>query len=65
MEDEVSKAVRKVYPVRSAVIHKSQLLQSGVVSESGPTLDEIHAGEERKTAETAARKAVALAAAAD
>ena len=65
MEDEVSKAVRKVYPVRSAVIHKSQLLQSGVVSESGPTLDEIHAGEERKTAETAARKAAALAAAAD
>ena len=65
MEDEVSKAVRKVYPVRSAVIHKSQLLQSGVVSESGPTLDEIHADEERKTAETAARKAAALAAAAD
>jgi predicted flap endonuclease-1-like 5' DNA nuclease len=65
MEDEVSKAVRKVYPVRSAVIHKSQLLQSGVVSESGPTLDEIHAGEERKTAESAARKAAALAAAAD
>ncbi|MDC0055837.1 helix-hairpin-helix domain-containing protein [Deltaproteobacteria bacterium] len=65
MEDEVSKAVRKVYPVRSAVIHKSQLLQSGVVSESGPTLDEIHANEERKTAETAARKAAALAAAAD
>jgi small subunit ribosomal protein S3Ae len=65
MEDEVSKAVRKVYPVRSAVIHKSQLLQSGVVSESGPTLDEIHADEERKIAETAARKAAALAAAAD
>jgi small subunit ribosomal protein S3Ae len=65
MEDEVSKAVRKVYPVRSAVIHKSQLLQSGVVSGSGPTLDEIHADEERKIAETAARKAVALAAAAD
>ena len=65
MEDEVSKAVRKVYPVRSAVIQKSQLLQSGVVSESGPTLDEIHADEERKTAETAARKAAALAAAAD
>lgn len=65
MEDEISKAVRKVYPVRSAVIQKSQLLQSGVVSESGPTLDEIHADEERKTAETAARKAAALAAAAD
>ncbi|MGY8701772.1 MAG: helix-hairpin-helix domain-containing protein [Candidatus Poseidoniales archaeon] len=65
MEDEVSKAVRKVYPVRSAVIHKSQLLQSGVVSGSGPTLDEIHAGEERKTAEVTARKAAALAAAAD
>ncbi len=63
LEDEVRNAVKTVYPVRSAVIRRSQLLQSGVVSESGPTLDEIHAEEQRQAAEVAARKAAALAAA--
>ena len=65
LEDEIRKSVKTVYPVRSAVIRRSQLLQSGVVSESGPTLDEIHAEEERQVAEVAARKAAALAAAED
>jgi type II secretory pathway component HofQ len=36
-------------------------LQSGVVTEKGPTLDEIHAEEERKEAELQAKKAAALA----
>ncbi len=63
LEDEIRNAVKTVYPVRSAVIRRSQLLQSGVVSESGPTLDEIHAEEQRQAAEVAARKAAALAAA--
>ena len=65
LEDEIRNSVKTVYPVRSAVIRRSQLLQSGVVSESGPTLDEIHAEEERQVAEVAARKAAALAAAED
>lgn len=63
LEDEIRNAVKTVYPVRSAVIRRSQLLQSGVVSESGPTLDEIHAEEQRQASEVAARKAAALAAA--
>ena len=63
LEDEIRNAVKTIYPVRSAVIRRSQLLQSGVVSESGPTLDEIHAEEQRQAAEMAARKAAALAAA--
>ena len=65
LEEEIRNAVKVIYPVRSAVIRRSQLLQSGVVPESGPTLDEIHAEEERQTAEVAARKAAALAAAED
>tara|TARA_B100000959_G_scaffold285874_1_gene362183 strand:+ start:823 stop:1857 length:1035 start_codon:yes stop_codon:yes gene_type:complete len=65
LEEEIRNAVKVIYPVRSAVIRRSQLLQTGVVSESGPTLDEIHAEEERQTAEVAARKAAALAAAED
>jgi len=63
LEDEIRNAVKTIYPVRSAVIRRSQLLQSGVVSESGPTLDEIHAEEQRQASEVAARKAAALAAA--
>ena len=45
------------------MIRKSQLLQSGVVTEKGPTLDEIHAEEARIAAEVKAKKAAALAAA--
>ena len=39
------------------------MLQSGVVTEKGPTLDEIHAEEARVAAELKAKKAAALAAA--
>ena len=45
MEAAIKEAVSKVSPVRTAIIRRSQLLQSGVVVEDGPTLDEIHAEE--------------------
>jgi small subunit ribosomal protein S3Ae len=61
METEIRNAIKAIYPCRNVVVRKSQLLQSGVVTEKGPTLDEIHAEEERKEAELQAKKAAALA----
>jgi cell pole-organizing protein PopZ len=63
LEEEIEKGVKSIYPVRSVAIRKSQLLQEGVVVSDGPTLDEIHAEEERQAAEMKAKKAAALAAA--
>jgi len=63
LETEIRNAVKAIYPCRNVVIRKSQLLQSGVVNEKGPTLDEIHAEESRQEAELKAKKAAALAAA--
>ena len=63
LEEEIRKGVKPIYPVRSVAIRKSQLLQDGVVTTSGPTLDEIHAQEARDDAEFKAKKAAALAAA--
>ena len=65
LETEIRNAVKAIYPCRNVVIRKSQLLQSGVVTEKGPTLDEIHAEESRQEAELKAKKAAALAAAED
>ena len=63
LEEDIRKGVKPIYPVRSVAIRKSQLLQDGVVTTSGPTLDEIHAQEARDDAEFKAKKAAALAAA--
>ncbi|MDP6869389.1 MAG: hypothetical protein QGI21_01280 [Candidatus Poseidoniaceae archaeon] len=63
LETEISNAVKVIYPCKTVVIRKSQLLQVGVVTEKGPTLDEIHAEEARAEAEMAAKKAAAIAAA--
>ena len=63
LEEEIEKGVKSIYPVRSVAVRKSQLLQEGVVASDGPTLDEIHAEEERQAAELKAKKAAALAAA--
>ena len=51
LETEIRNAVKSIYPCRNVVIRKSQLLQTGVVNEKGPTLDEIHAEESRQEAE--------------
>ena len=61
LEKAIETAVKSIYPVRTCVIRKSQLLQTGVVTEKGPTLDEIHAEEERSAAEMKAKKAALLA----
>jgi small subunit ribosomal protein S3Ae len=61
LENEIRNAVKAIYPCRNVVIRKSQLLQTGVVTEKGPTLDEIHAEEARQEAELKAKKAAALA----
>ena len=63
LETEIRNAVKAIYPCRNVVIRKSQLLQTGVVNEKGPTLDEIHAEEARQEAELKAKKEAALAAA--
>ena len=61
LETEIQNQIKTIYPCRSVVIRKSQLLQEGVEMEEGPTLDEIHAEEARKEAEVKAKKAAALA----
>ena len=61
LETEIQNQIKTIYPCRSVVIRKSQLLQEGVKMEEGPTLDEIHAEEARKEAEIKAKNAAALA----
>ncbi|MBT3657682.1 MAG: hypothetical protein HN544_05755 [Euryarchaeota archaeon] len=61
LETDIRNAVKSIYPCRNVVIHKSQLLQTGVVTEKGPTLDDIHAEEARQEAEIKAKKAAAIA----
>ena len=61
LEEEIRKAVKPIYPVKSVAIRKSQLLQAGVVAGNGKTLDEIHSEEARSEAEIKAKKAAALA----
>ena len=63
LEEDIRKAIKPIYPIRSVSIRKSQLLQEGVVVEKGPTLDEIHAEEARQESELKAKKAAAIAAA--
>ena len=63
LEEDIRKAIKPIYPIRSISIRKSQLLQEGVISETGPTLDEIHAEEARQDSEMKAKKAAAIAAA--
>ena len=60
IETSMNNALKPITKIRSAVIAKSQLLQSGVVSSEGPTLDEIHAAEVKAEAELKARKEAAL-----
>jgi len=55
--------VSKVSPVRTVMIRRSQLLQSGVVVEDGPTLDEIHAEEKAAAAAAEVEDVDVLAAA--
>ena len=45
IENTIKESVSKIQPVRTVIIRRTQLLQSGVLVEDGPTLDEIHAQE--------------------
>ena len=59
LEKAIEAASRKVATIRTVIIRKSQLVQDGVVTEDGPTLDEIREQEDR----AAAAKKAALEAA--
>lgn len=61
LESNIQNSIKSIYPCKSVVIRKSQLLQAGVIMDAGPTLDEIHSQEARSTAELKAKKAAALA----
>ena len=63
MEDAIKESVSKVSPVRTVMIRRSQLLQSGVTVEDGPTLDEIHAEEKAAAAAAEVEEVDVLAAA--
>ena len=45
LEENVTKAVSKIQPVRAVFFRKSQLIQDGVVIDDGPTLEEVKAAE--------------------
>jgi small subunit ribosomal protein S3Ae len=49
LETKIKDAVSKIQPVRTVVIRRTQLIQSGVLVEEGPTLDEIHAQEKEES----------------
>ena len=63
MEAAIKESVSKVTPVRTVMIRRSQLLQSGVIVEDGPTLDEIHAEEKAAAAAAEVEEVDVLAAA--
>nr|AIF15942.1 Ribosomal S3Ae family (RP-S3Ae, RPS3A) [uncultured marine group II/III euryarchaeote KM3_72_A06] len=63
METAIKEAVSTISPVRTAMIRRSQLLQSGVTGEDGPTLDEIHAEEKAAAAASLVEEVDVLAAA--
>ena len=63
MEAAIKESVSKVTPVRTVMIRRSQLLQSGVVVEDGPTLDEIRAEEKAAAAAAEVEEVDVLAAA--
>ena len=46
LEAEIREAVSKIQPVRGVMIRRAQLMQTGVVAQDGPTLEEIRNQEE-------------------
>ena len=60
LENEVRDALNAIHPLRSVALHKSELLQSGISSEKGPTLEEIKSSEKQEKSDRDARKAAAL-----
>ncbi|MDE0707774.1 MAG: hypothetical protein OSB33_02375 [Candidatus Poseidoniales archaeon] len=62
LEQSIEAAVRKIVTVKVVMVRKSQLMQDGVITEDGPTLDEIREDESRVSA---AKKAALEAAMGD
>ena len=60
VEKMLADVLKAIQPTRAIMMRKVQLIQSGVVAEDGPTLDEIYETEKRDAAELAAKKAAAL-----
>lgn len=60
VEQLIIDSIKTVNPTKSVMMRKVQLIQSGVVADDGPTLDEVFAEEKRSAAELAAKKATAL-----
>ena len=58
LENKIKEAVSKIQPVRTVVIRRTQLIQSGVLVEDGPTLDEIHAQEKEQELESKSLEAI-------
>ena len=56
LENEIRDVCAPIHKIRTVLFHKSELRQSGVVFDDGPTLDEVHAQEARDKA--AAKDAV-------
>ncbi|MBR19275.1 MAG: hypothetical protein CMA64_03905 [Euryarchaeota archaeon] len=46
LESSIKDAVSTIHPVRTVLLRKTQLIQSGVTVDDGPTLEEIRAEEE-------------------
>ncbi|MBT3356863.1 MAG: hypothetical protein HN534_05255 [Euryarchaeota archaeon] len=60
IENTIKESVSKIQPVRTVIIRRTQLLQSGVLVEDGPTLDEIHAQESADAEEAKIRDALEI-----
>ncbi len=63
LERSIKDAATKIHPIRNVMIRKSELCQSGVVTEAGPTLDDIVTEETRAKATATAESEAASEAA--
>ena len=48
LENAIKDSISSIHPVRAVMLRKSQLIQSGVTVDDGPTLEEIRANESTK-----------------
>ena len=63
IENTIRTSIKTLYPVRTLLIRRSEVLQSGVATTDGPSLEEIRSQESRDAAAVAASRQAALDAA--
>ena len=63
LEARIKEGASKITPIRAVMIRRTQLIQSGVVVEEGPTLEEIQAQEKAEAASAKEEESDVLAAA--